>query len=170
MEVFPNSTSRSLFPLRSTHSGNLYLFAATSFIAVAVISWLWINQSSDPKEPPQLYSKLPIIGHLLGMLHHEAEYFVTLRQEPLHLLKQHSLNHSLKRSSLMANRQTQNPHIKNLRHHLPRTRPVRLQKLKSPLVRTNSLICNRPNHEPLQRHDEQTTGETIRYRRLLLCI
>jgi hypothetical protein len=58
---------------------NLYVVASIWFIVVAVLSWLWIRESPDPREPPQLKPKFPVIGHLLGILQHEAEYFQKLR-------------------------------------------------------------------------------------------
>lgn len=58
---------------------NLYLLAITWFIIVAMFSWLWVREAPDPREPPQLKPKFPLIGHLLGILQYEAEYFQKLR-------------------------------------------------------------------------------------------
>jgi hypothetical protein len=52
---------------------------------VAMLSWLWVREASDPREPPQLKPKFPVIGHLLGILQYEAEYFQKLRLALLQL-------------------------------------------------------------------------------------
>ncbi len=53
-------------------------------IAVGILSGLFLlwrkaDVSLDPDEPPITLSKIPFIGHILGMMRHQIGYFEILR-------------------------------------------------------------------------------------------
>jgi hypothetical protein len=80
-----NASFETTFPPPSGGKWNFYILAIAWFIMVAMLSWLWVREASDPREPPQLKPKFPVIGHLLGILQYEAEYFQKLRLALLQL-------------------------------------------------------------------------------------
>ncbi|KAG0649367.1 Cytochrome P450 monooxygenase [Hyphodiscus hymeniophilus] len=79
MEVRPNSTASVVLPRQSFGVSSFYIYGTTLFIIIATISWIWFNGTSNTKEPPQISPKVPFIGHLLGIIQHQAEYFLQLR-------------------------------------------------------------------------------------------
>ena len=81
IKMSSNASFKTTLTLPPDGKWNLYVVALILFIIVAALSWLSVGQASDPREPPQLKPKFPLIGHLLGILQHEAEYFQKLRLE-----------------------------------------------------------------------------------------
>jgi hypothetical protein len=79
MNISSNSSSGFLTAARNYGMPNLYVLAISWFVTLAVLSWLWFREVPDAREPPQLKSKIPLIGHLLGIMQYEAEYFKKLR-------------------------------------------------------------------------------------------
>jgi hypothetical protein len=43
------------------------------------IGWQFLFNGLDPREPPEVRSRIPFVGHLLGMLWYKAEYVTVLR-------------------------------------------------------------------------------------------
>lgn len=74
-----NSTSEIVFAPRSYGSTNPYSLGVILFITVAVLLWVWFREAPNAREPPTLHSKFPLIGHLLGIIQYEADYFKKLR-------------------------------------------------------------------------------------------
>jgi hypothetical protein len=56
------------------HAG---LFSALALSTLALL-YLQPYQARDPREPPFLAANIPYIGHLLGLIFHQAEYFQRL--------------------------------------------------------------------------------------------
>lgn len=48
--------------------------AAAAFLAGCVLLWRWIERR-DPQEPPYVRSRIPFIGHVVGMIRYGAKYF-----------------------------------------------------------------------------------------------
>lgn len=44
------------------------------------VCWQFFFTALDPREPPEVRSSIPFVGHLLGMLWYKAEYVTVLRQ------------------------------------------------------------------------------------------
>ncbi len=62
------------------NKGNIYVYLAALFLAAAfLISRANASGKSDAREPHILVSRVPLIGHLLGIIQHQAEYFQMLR-------------------------------------------------------------------------------------------
>ncbi len=57
---------------------SLLLFGLVA-AAVILILWQSSSSSSDPREPPVFRPKIPVIGHLIGIMQHEADYLQKLR-------------------------------------------------------------------------------------------
>ncbi|KAH7312998.1 cytochrome P450 [Rhexocercosporidium sp. MPI-PUGE-AT-0058] len=71
--------------------GNPYVLLTGAVLAAAIfIRWYTTNSSTDSREPPVLYPKVPIIGHLLGIMQLQADYLQKLctnTQLPIFTLK-----------------------------------------------------------------------------------
>lgn len=50
--------------------GRLLLLGVLGILAYAI----WLRRKPDPREPPAVESKIPIVGHLIGMLRHGVAY------------------------------------------------------------------------------------------------
>jgi hypothetical protein len=51
-----------------------------AFIAVVILLyWRLLPSSLDPREPPLVTSKIPFIGHAIGMLRKQQRYLEALR-------------------------------------------------------------------------------------------
>jgi hypothetical protein len=48
-------------------------------IALALFLWRFSASGLDPREPPEAISKIPVIGHLIGMLKYEIHYLEILK-------------------------------------------------------------------------------------------
>ncbi|KAL4747285.1 hypothetical protein BDW72DRAFT_17898 [Aspergillus terricola var. indicus] len=49
--------------------------------AVTALGYILSQRGLDPREPPEVHSKIPIIGHLLGLLRHGMGYFSQMAAE-----------------------------------------------------------------------------------------
>ena len=47
--------------------------------AVVVICWKLIRIEKDPREPPVATSNVPFVGHIIGLMRHQGDYFKSLR-------------------------------------------------------------------------------------------
>lgn len=59
-------------------SQSLYVIVA----AVVAAAFLLLNFSTsrlDPREPTAVKSSIPLIGHLIGIIRHQAKYFLLLQ-------------------------------------------------------------------------------------------
>jgi len=55
-----------------------YVFTSITLLVIGAIALLqW--STPDPREPPVLPPKFPLIGHVIGMVKHEVEYYRLLR-------------------------------------------------------------------------------------------
>jgi hypothetical protein len=52
-----------------------FVFALISLLTL----WFWGVEDVDPGEPPVVRSRIPFIGHMIGLLRHHNNYFTTLR-------------------------------------------------------------------------------------------
>jgi hypothetical protein len=52
---------------------------SVAVVALALFLWRFSASGLDPREPPEAVSKIPFIGHLIGMLKHENYYFEILK-------------------------------------------------------------------------------------------
>ncbi|KAL6228712.1 hypothetical protein BDW75DRAFT_250849 [Aspergillus navahoensis] len=59
----------------------LELYHLLTIGAAAVLGYILSRRNGDPREPPEVYSRIPFIGHLLGLLGHGMEYFGRLAAE-----------------------------------------------------------------------------------------
>ena len=65
--------------LAALENSNKYALLTAGILLVAlVLSQVVFSRSRDPREPPMLPAKIPYIGHLLGLIIHQAEYFQQL--------------------------------------------------------------------------------------------
>jgi hypothetical protein len=55
------------------------LTVSVAVIALAIFLWRFSASGLDPREPPEAISKIPVIGHLIGMLKYEIHYFEILK-------------------------------------------------------------------------------------------
>lgn len=55
----------------------IVLVVASILLIIAVLQYL-ITVQRDAKEPPYLYPKVPMVGHLIGMMTQGADYFQKL--------------------------------------------------------------------------------------------
>ncbi|CZR52713.1 related to cytochrome P450 7B1 (oxysterol 7-alpha-hydroxylase) [Phialocephala subalpina] len=60
------------------------LYIVIILIALGAVTWITGAPSSDPREPPVLKPKIPIIGHLLGLAIDQAEYLQKLSARTTH--------------------------------------------------------------------------------------
>jgi hypothetical protein len=57
--------------LLSGYAPSFVLFFAT----ILLIAWQKLLVKNDPQEPPLLKPKIPIVGHLIGLLYYKMEYY-----------------------------------------------------------------------------------------------
>jgi len=68
--------SRLMAPLEKS---NVYALLIGGLAIVTLALWQFQSyRPRDPREPPILPAKIPYIGHLLGLIIHQAEYFQQL--------------------------------------------------------------------------------------------
>jgi len=48
----------------------------TGLFLLATLAARWLNNRHDPREPPNVNTAIPIIGHLLGMMKHGHRYYL----------------------------------------------------------------------------------------------
>lgn len=46
--------------------------------AILLICWQRLSVNLDPKEPPLLKPTIPYVGHIIGIVRYQIEYFDTL--------------------------------------------------------------------------------------------
>ncbi|CAL3965309.1 unnamed protein product [Diplocarpon coronariae] len=70
--------------------GHLYALSSGLVIAAAIcISWVTKAATTDRRDPPVVRSKIPLIGHLFGIVRQQADYYQTLNathQKPIFTL------------------------------------------------------------------------------------
>jgi hypothetical protein len=52
---------------------------SVAIVALALFLWRLLASGLDPREPPEAVSKIPFIGHSIGMLKHQIHYFEILK-------------------------------------------------------------------------------------------
>jgi hypothetical protein len=55
------------------------VYASLAFISVCFLSDWLISLQDGPGEPPRARSKIPLIGHLLGLIKSGTAYFTQVR-------------------------------------------------------------------------------------------
>lgn len=60
---------------RSINSNSGMYFVVIATLTVGILLYRTLRTSLDPREPPAITPKPPIIGHLLGVYRHHAMYF-----------------------------------------------------------------------------------------------
>lgn len=65
---------------QKTYASPSFHFAGAIVVAVtlSILIYRTTNTSLDPREPPAIKPKPPIIGHLLGLIKYHAMYFKML--------------------------------------------------------------------------------------------
>jgi hypothetical protein len=53
--------------------------ASIAVAALALFLWKFSAPALDPREPPEVHSKIPVIGHLIGMLKYQIHYLEILK-------------------------------------------------------------------------------------------
>ena len=61
-------------PWSTTTTGAI---AIVAFLAL-VIPWIW-TPKLDPREPQLIKPTIPLIGHILGLIQHQAKYHLLLQ-------------------------------------------------------------------------------------------
>lgn len=56
---------------------------AIALIVAFVLLWQW-TERRDPREPPYIRSKIPFIGHVLGMIRYGGKYFQLVNEKSRH--------------------------------------------------------------------------------------
>lgn len=51
---------------------------AAVLVVIATVMYVLSGPRIDDREPPVLKSKIPIVGHLIGMIRHQSAYFKVL--------------------------------------------------------------------------------------------
>ena len=51
-------------------------------LSVLFLLWRKADVSLDPDEPPIALSRIPFIGHIIGLMRYQIEYFETLWSVP----------------------------------------------------------------------------------------
>lgn len=62
---------------------SLGTFAATAVLAAFVLLWQW-TERRDPREPPYIRSRIPFVGHVVGMIQYGAKYFELVNTKTRH--------------------------------------------------------------------------------------
>jgi hypothetical protein len=70
--------------MNATQDVNAWTLTVPAFISVAILlCWRLWPSSLDPQEPPLVPSKVPFIGHAIGMLRQQQRYLEALRYEDI---------------------------------------------------------------------------------------
>lgn len=56
----------------------LHIMAIIGVVVVVVLSTSYTMMHSQSREPPSVSSKIPLVGHLMGLIHHGPGYFSIL--------------------------------------------------------------------------------------------
>lgn len=72
------SNFSSIYSLASQNGNPLVLLAFSALGLILLSSWSRLF-GLDPKEPPEVSASVPFIGHLLGIIKYEADYFQRVR-------------------------------------------------------------------------------------------
>jgi len=73
-----NNTLEAIAGPESSGKSQFYLMLAIALGLVFLASKLLASAPADSREPPLIKPKVPILGHALGMMMHQAEYFSIL--------------------------------------------------------------------------------------------
>ena len=69
MSVLPQDNQGFLLSLLSTN-----VLIACGVIGAIYLVDFWLTPRLDPREPPLLKPKVPLIGHIIGLLWNEYDY------------------------------------------------------------------------------------------------
>jgi hypothetical protein len=56
-------------------SSKIYVLSSILLLSIVAALFRQFSSTPDPRQPPIVASKVPLIGHLLGLIKHDAEYF-----------------------------------------------------------------------------------------------
>jgi hypothetical protein len=73
-----NATTAYVAASGDTYSA-ISIAVPTVATVVALLSWLLWPTSLDPREPPLVNSRIPFVGHLIGILWYHQRYYEVLR-------------------------------------------------------------------------------------------
>jgi hypothetical protein len=60
-------------------NSSIYALLLSGLVLGTIVLWqLQTYKPRDPREPPMLPARIPYIGHILGLIIHQAEYFQQL--------------------------------------------------------------------------------------------
>lgn len=66
------------FNSQHSNAGNTRFYILTSIVLLIFSMTFFLRRSvtthTGPSEPPVVSSKVPLVGHLLGLIQHDAEY------------------------------------------------------------------------------------------------
>jgi len=51
---------------------------AAAVVLVLLLPWIWTPRL-DPSEPPLVKPTIPLIGHIIGLIQHQAKYHLILQ-------------------------------------------------------------------------------------------
>ena len=68
----------SNLPSTINESVNSYIFIIIALLVTGSVLLRRLSITRDHREPPIVGSRIPIIGHLLGLIRHDAEYLSIL--------------------------------------------------------------------------------------------
>lgn len=55
------------------------IYATVAFILVAYVADFLLSLGDDPREPPRLHSKFPLLGHAFGFITRNRAYLTDAR-------------------------------------------------------------------------------------------
>lgn len=55
------------------------LVCTTAVLVISYYALRYVSERSDPKEPPVVSSKIPFLGHVIGLIRKKSEYYVQLQ-------------------------------------------------------------------------------------------
>ena len=134
------NASSAAFSLQDGRYGNPYVLLIGAVLATAIfVRWYTTNSDTDIREPPVLHPKFPIIGHLLGFMKLQADYFQNLWYVPRcpHTYLKPVTERTTQCKNSITNVYNQDLLYKDLRNHISRARPSRLPKSQDFVIRTN---------------------------------
>lgn len=73
-----NHTLEAIAGSESSGKSHFYLILAILLGVLFLVSRIWVSSTPDPREPSLILPKIPIIGHALGMMMHQAEYLTSM--------------------------------------------------------------------------------------------
>jgi hypothetical protein len=106
---------------------SLSVLVSTLFLGTGLLVWHnWPASVRDIREPPVLRPNIPYIGHLLGMIVHQAEYLQILACVFPILYNVPSRAHFKQKKNRQSHICTQDPLRGDLCHHFSFSRPGHL--------------------------------------------